>query len=71
MSHRPFEPKMTEDLDTMVLCEGGPYNQRLMKTRMLLNLSDGYYQKDPACKWTNPKGGSKHFLYRWISKPSR
>ncbi len=67
MSHRPFEPNMTEDPDTMVLCEGGQHSQRLMKVRMLANLSDGYYLKDPACKWTNPKDGLRYSLFRWCA----
>lgn|GEM_PF-1129574 len=39
MSHRPFDPLITDPADTMVLREGGPHNQKLIKVRMLPNLS--------------------------------
>lgn len=68
MSHRPFDPPMTDPSDTMVLCEGGPHNQKLIKVRMLSNLSDGKYRKDPACTWINPKDQMRYALYRWIPK---
>lgn len=66
VSHRPFELPMSDPPDTMVLCEGGIHNQKLIKFRMLSNLSGGQYRKDPACTWVNPNNGQRYPLYRWI-----
>jgi hypothetical protein len=67
-SHRPFDPPMTDSPDTMVLCDGGPHNGKLIKARMLANLSDGKYRKDPACTWNDRTSGLKYPVYRWNPK---
>lgn len=67
MSHRPFEPKMTDPPETMVICQGGPHDKKLIKARMLSNLSGGKYRKDPACTWINPKNERGYPLYRWVA----
>ncbi|CAN5564515.1 hypothetical protein BH10CYA1_BH10CYA1_59800 [soil metagenome] len=67
VSHRSIKPSMSDPPDKMVFCENGPHNQKLMKVRMLSNLSDGQYQKDPACTWTDAIG-HRYPLYRWNPK---
>lgn len=54
--------------ETMVKCDGGPHSQKLIKVRMLSNLSGGEYQKDPACTWIDKSTGRGYPLYRWTQK---
>lgn len=64
-SHRAFDPPMSDPPDSMVICFGGPHDQRVVKARMLSNLSDGLYRKDPAASWKSPQTGLCHPVYRW------
>ena len=70
ISHRGFELPMTDPPDTMVKCDGGPHAQKIMKARMLVNLSGGAYYKDPACTWVDRVTEKRYPLYRWSKTPS-
>jgi hypothetical protein len=55
-------PKPPDSPDLMVRCVDGPHDGKLMKVRMLKNLSGGIYKRDPALTWSEKQIP----CYRWV-----